>query len=135
MRSLRNLSITTLCAFAAASLLWSGVAVTNAALGLNAPASAQATGGSTDRSAARKRFAKMLADLRPPLTDAQKAEIRQLRDRMRSEYKNQPAPADPEQRRARFSAFMDKIRGVLTPAQRTDFDAKMKAMREHQAQH
>ena len=132
MRSLRNLSLVSLVAFAAASLLWGGAAVTNAALGLAPPAAAQATGGSTDRSAARKRFAQMLAGLRPPLSDAQKAKIRQMRDQMRKDRENQSAPTDPEQRRARF---MDKIRGVLTPAQRTDFDAKMKAMRDRQAQH
>jgi hypothetical protein len=134
MKSLLRLAIVSLSALAAASLLWSGVAVTNAALGLVPSASAQATGGSTDRSGGRQRFAKMLMSIRPPLSDGQKAQIRKLREQMRAQYKNQPAPQDPEQRRARFNGFMDKIRGVLTPAQRTDFDAKRAAMRNRTGQ-
>jgi Spy/CpxP family protein refolding chaperone len=134
MRSLRYFSVS-LAGFAAASLFWSGFALTNAALGLAPPAFAQGTTGSPDRSAGRKHFAEMLASLRPPLSDAQKAQIRQLREQMRSENKNQPATADPEQRRARFTAFLERIRGVLTPAQRADFDAKRQAMRAGQPPH
>jgi hypothetical protein len=130
MRSLRRLAIISLPALAAASLLWSGVAVTNTALGLTPSVSAQGTTGSSGR----QRFAKMLASLRPPLSDGQKAEIRKLREQMRAQYKNQPPTQDPEQRRARFNAFMDKIRGVLTPAQRKDFDAKRAAMRNRSGQ-
>ena len=129
MQSLRRLSIASLTALAAASLLWSGVAVTNTALGWTPAASAQGTTGSSGR----QRFAKMLASLRPPLSDGQKAEIRKLRTQMRAQYKGQPSP-DPETRRARFNAFMDKIRGVLTPAQRADFDAKRAAMRNRSGQ-
>jgi hypothetical protein len=131
MQSLRRLSIASLTALAAASLLWSGVAVTNTALGWTPAASAQGTTGSSGR----QRFAKMLASLRPPLSDGQKAEIRKLRTQMRAQYKNQTTPPTPEERRARFDALMDKIRGVLTPAQRTDFDAKRAAMRNRSGQH
>ncbi|HZX68035.1 MAG TPA: hypothetical protein VFE70_04075 [Candidatus Elarobacter sp.] len=135
MKSLRSLTVTSLVAFAAATLLWSGAALTNAALGFTPAASAQGTGGSTDRSGGRARFAKMLMSIRPPLSGAQKDLIRKMREQMRAESKNQPQPADPDARRARFNGFMDKIRGVLTPAQRADFDAKRAAMRANQGQH
>lgn len=133
MRSLRSLSAVAVVAFAAA-FLWGGVVVTSAALGLGPAASAQAPGGGNGAQRGQ-RFAKMLMDLRPPLSDAQKAQIRKLREDMRSQYKNEPPPADPQARRARFDAFMDKIRAVLTPAQRADFDAKRQAMRNRQGQH
>jgi len=134
MKSLFRLALISLSALAAASLLWSGVAVTNAALGLTPAVSAQGTGGSTDRNGGRQRFAKMLASIKPPLSDGQKAQIRKLREQMRAQYKGQPPPTDPAQRRARFDAFIEKIRGVLTPAQRADFDAKRAAMRNRSGQ-
>jgi Spy/CpxP family protein refolding chaperone len=134
MRSLRRRTIASLSALAAALLLWSGVAVTNAALGLGPSASAQ---GTTGDPGVRKghRFANMMASIRPPLSGAQKAQISALRKQVRSDYKNQPAPADRATRRARHNALMDKIRGVLTPAQRLDFDAKRQAMRTRPGQH
>jgi Spy/CpxP family protein refolding chaperone len=137
MHSLRRLSFLTLTAFAAASLLWSSALVTGTALGLGPAASAQgAPGGGPGGGGGQRgqRFAKLLMDLRPPLSDVQKAQIRKLRDQMRSQYRNQPPSSNPDDRRARFRAFMDKIRGVLTPAQQRDFDAKMQAMRNRQGQ-
>ncbi len=132
MRNLARLSLAAFGAFGIASMLWCAAAVSNAALGVGPAASAQATGGSPGRGA--QRFAKMLMSIRPPLSDAQKDQIRKMREDMRKQYHDQPPPADPEARRARFRAFMDKIRGVLNLAQQRDFDAKMQAMRNRQGQ-
>ncbi len=131
----RRLSVAVPTALAAAAMLWAGTAVSNAALGIGAVASAQDTGGSTAHRG--QAFAKMLMSLRPPLTDEQKAHIRQMRDDMRKQYANQPPPADPAARRARFEAFLGRIRGTLNPAQQRDFDAKMAEMRarHNQGQH
>jgi Spy/CpxP family protein refolding chaperone len=132
MSTLRRLSIAVPAAFALVSLLWCGVAVSDAARGAGPAALAQGTGGSPGRGA--RRFAEMLASIRPPLTDAQKARIRQMRDAMMKQRQSEPQPADPAARRARFMAFLDQIRGVLTPAQQRDFDAKRAAMRNRQSQ-
>jgi len=132
MRNVVRLSIAALAACGLAATLWCAVAVSNAALGVGPSASAQGTGGSPGRGS--QRFAKMLMSIRPPLTDAQKDQIRHMREEMRKQYQGQPPPADPEARRARFRGFMEKIRGVLNPAQQRDFDAKMQAMRNRQGQ-
>ena len=116
-------------AFAVAAVVWCSVAVGNAAVGIGPSALAQDTGGSGRARGAR--FGKMLMSIRPPLSDAQKAQIKQIREQMRAQYRNQGQgqPPSPEERRARMDAFRNKIRGVLNPAQQRDFDAKMAAMR------
>ncbi|HEX3550924.1 MAG TPA: hypothetical protein VHT53_11135 [Candidatus Elarobacter sp.] len=133
MRKLLRTVSAALAGFAVASAIGAGVVVTNAAAGVGPVALAQ-TGGSSGAQRGQ-RFAKMLMSIRPPLSDAQKDRIRKMREQMRAQYQNQPPPSDPDARRARFRAFMDKIRGVLTPAQQRDFDAKMAQMRNRQGQH
>ena len=130
MKPFRKLFITSVTALAAAALLWSGVAVTNAALGVGPSASAQGTGGSPGRG---HRFEKMLSSINPPLSASQKSQIGALRTQMRSENKA-AGQQDRTQRRARFNSYMDKIRGILTPAQRTSFDANRAAMRAQRRQ-
>jgi len=135
MSHLRRTTAAVLTALSAASALWTVAALTNAAVGIGPAASAQEAGGGQRRG---QFFAKLLMSVHPPLNDAQKAEIRRMRDDMRRQYQGQPPPADPAARRARFEAFMDKIRGVLTPDQRRDFDAKLAAARarmKNQGQH
>ncbi len=132
MRPLSRISTAAVAVFAAASLLWGGVVAMTAVLGGGPVASAQAAGGQGNQRG--QRFAKMLMELRPPLNDAQKAQIRKLRDDMRAQYRNEQQPADPAARRARYETFIDKIRGVLNPAQQRDFDAKRAAMRARMQQ-
>jgi hypothetical protein len=127
MNLLRRLAVASLSAVVAAPLLWSGVAVTNAALGVTPSASAQGTGGSPGHHRGN-RLGRMLANVQPPLSGAQKSQISALRTQWRSENKA-AGQQDRTQRRARFNAYLDKVRGILTPAQRTSFDANRAAMR------
>ena len=71
-------------------------------------------------------MAKILANLNPPLSDAQKGQIRTIMANARKQNEN---VTDREQRRANMRKASDEIRTVLTPAQRTQYDAQVKAMR------
>jgi Spy/CpxP family protein refolding chaperone len=127
MNLLRHLAVASLSAVVAAPLLWGGVAVTNTALGLTPAASAQGTGGSPGHHRGN-RLGSMLANIQPPLSSAQKAQISALRVQWHSQNKA-AGQQDRTQRRARFNAHLDQVRGILTPAQRASFDANRAAMR------
>jgi Spy/CpxP family protein refolding chaperone len=127
MKLLRRLVVASLSVFVAAPLLWSGVAVTNTALGLTPSASAQGTGGSPGHRRGN-RLGSMLANVQPPLSSAQKAQISALRTQWHNQNKA-AGQQDRAQRRARFNAHLDQVRGILTPAQRASFDANRAAMR------
>ena len=86
------------------------------------PAFAQTGGGSPGHRG--NAMAKMLADMH--LSDQQKSQIRDIMKNARKQNEN---VTDREQRRATMRAAMEQVRTVLTPAQRAQFDAKMKAMR------
>ncbi len=69
------------------------------------------------------RFQRVLESLN--LTDAQKTQIKQIMADTRAKNTD----ADPETRKSNFKDAMAKIDTVLTPEQRTEFHAKMQAMR------
>jgi Spy/CpxP family protein refolding chaperone len=76
---------------------------------------------------------KMLMSLNPPLSDKQKAQIRDMRNAMEKQNAN---VTDRDQRRANMKAFYEKVTSVLTPAQQADFQKKRDAMRaKYQAEH
>lgn len=67
------------------------------------------------------------------LSDAQKTQIRSIMADARKQNQN---VTDRDQRRANMKAAFDKVEAVLTPEQRTQFHAKMDAMRQqNQAPH
>jgi len=59
------------------------------------------------------------------LSDAQKTQIRQIMSTARAEGRTQ----DPETRRKTFHDAYEKVQAVLTPEQRTAFNAKMAELR------
>jgi Spy/CpxP family protein refolding chaperone len=78
-------------------------------------------------------MAKMLMSLNPPLSDKQKAQIIEMRKAME---KQNASVTDRDQRRANMKAFMDKINGVLTPAQQADLKKKRDEMRaKYESEH
>ena len=74
---------------------------------------------------------KILENLKPPLTDAQKSQIRTIYSDARKQNEN---VTDRDQRRANMRKASDQIRTVLNPQQRTEYDAQVKAMRERYKQ-
>jgi Spy/CpxP family protein refolding chaperone len=59
------------------------------------------------------------------LSDAQKTQIRQIMASARAEAKTQ----DPETRRKTLHDAFEKVQAVMTPAQRTAFNAKLAELR------
>ncbi len=109
----------------AAALLTGGGTFASIALGTVPAASAQdQPAGSPPAGAQRGRMAKILMSLN--LSDAQKAQIRTIRDETMKANAN---VTDRDARRANYKAMMTKVEAVLTPAQRTELHAKMDAMR------
>jgi Spy/CpxP family protein refolding chaperone len=119
-------------AVATALLVGAGTAA-NIAAGTLPAASAQdqpATGAPPAGHARGQMMAKALMSL--DLTDAQKSQIRAIRDET---MKANADVTDRDVRRANYKAMMAKVETVLTPAQRTQFHAKLDAMRaQYQAQ-
>ncbi len=75
---------------------------------------------------ARRHFAQALMSLN--LSDAQKTQIREIMTAARAQAKTQ----DPETRRATMRAAFAKVQATLTPEQRTQFQAKLAALRAQQ---
>lgn len=66
------------------------------------------------------------------LTDAQKQQLKELREQ------NKPVPGqtvDPATRKANRAAMMQKVEAILTPAQRTQFEQNLQQMRADRADH
>jgi len=77
------------------------------------------------------RMGKLLMSLN--LSDTQKTQIRSIMADARKQNQN---VTDRDEKRANMKAAMDKVEAVLTPAQRTEFHAKLDAMRQqNQAPH
>jgi len=95
-----------------------------AAGGAAAPgAAAPAAGAPGAAPGARRHFAQALLSLN--LSDAQKTQIRQIMTTARAEAKTQ----DPDTRRKTFHDAFEKVQAVLTPEQRTAFNAKLAQLR------
>jgi len=116
----------------ATALLAGGGTSAGIALGTLPAASAQdQPAAGPPPAAARGRMAKILMSLN--LTDAQKSQIRAIRDETMKANAN---VTDRDQRKANYTAMRTKVEAVLTPAQRAAFKAKMEAMRQQdQAPH
>ncbi len=116
-------------ALAVTTALYGVAAVAGTGWGSTPAAFAQATGGSPGRAAGMRRFGEMLQKL--GLSDAQKAQIKGFMKAARDQNQN---VTDPEQRRANFKAALDKVDGVLTPAQREKFkQLRAQARHDHQS--
>lgn len=72
---------------------------------------------------ARRHFAQALLSLN--LSDAQKSQIRAIMKTARAQAKSE----DPDTRRATMRAAFAKVQAILTPEQRTQFQAKLAALR------
>jgi len=96
-----------------------------AANGAGAPGAAApgAAGAAGQGSSGRHHFAQALMSVN--LSDAQKTQIRQIMSTARAEGRTQ----DPETRRKTFHDAYEKVQAVLTPEQRTAFNAKMAELR------
>lgn len=93
------------------------------------PAQAGSAGAMSQGGPARlARFERVLDSLN--LTDAQKTQIKQLMTDARAKSQG----ADRETRRKNFTEAIAKIDPILTPDQRTEFHAKLQAMRHRPAQ-
>jgi Spy/CpxP family protein refolding chaperone len=102
------------------------------AAGSTGIAVAQDQGGASagPRGGNRGAMGKVLLSL--GLSDQQKSQIKDIMATARAQAR---ATQDRDQKRAAYKTATDKIDTVLTPAQRTEFHAKMDAMRkEHAAQ-
>lgn len=85
--------------------------------GAGAPGAAGARGGN-------RRLGQVLQSL--GLSDDQKDQIRKIMADARSQARTE---TEPDARRATLRAAFQKVQGVLTPAQRDAFKAKMQALR------
>ena len=96
-----------------------------AANGAGAPGAAApgAAGAAGQGASGRHHFAQALMSVN--LSDAQKTQIRQIMSTARAEGRTQ----DPETRRKTFHDAYEKVQAVLTPEQRTAFNAKMAELR------
>jgi len=96
-----------------------------AANGAGAPGAAApgAAGAAGQGTSGRHHFAQALMSVN--LSDAQKTQIRQIMSTARAEGRTQ----DPETRRKTFHDAYEKVQAVLTPEQRTAFNAKMAELR------
>jgi Spy/CpxP family protein refolding chaperone len=127
MRSQFHLKSRLLAIALATASIGGGGTLTAIGLGAVAPALAQdqPNGGAPAGPHGGNRMGKILMSLN--LTDAQKTQIRSIMADTRKQNQN---VTDREQRRANFKAAYAKIDDVLTPAQRTQFHAKMDAMHQ-----
>jgi len=91
-----------------------------------APGSAAQGGQPAGNPGARRHFAQALMSLN--LSDAQKTQIREIMTAARAQAKTQ----DPDTRRATMRAAFTKVEAILTPEQRTQFQAKLAALRVQQ---
>ncbi|MBV8150203.1 MAG: Spy/CpxP family protein refolding chaperone [Candidatus Eremiobacteraeota bacterium] len=104
------------------------VALSTAAFAQVPPAQAPAPNGAPPAHSWHRHgngWQRLLASLN--LSDAQKSQVKAIAEKYRTQNQN---VTDREQRHAAFTAERNEILAVLTPAQRTQLDAKMKQMRE-----
>jgi Spy/CpxP family protein refolding chaperone len=117
-----------LTAAAAVAFSVAGLTAADIAHGTLSVASAQsdAPAGAPPAGAQRggRRFGQMLLSLN--LSDAQKT---QIRDIIASARQQNQSVTDPQQKRSNMRAAYDKVKTVLTPAQRAKLDSEMAAAR------
>jgi len=116
-----NRFVRTLVAVAVVTLSLTAFTAGNLALGLVAPAAAQAGPGGPQGGRGNQRFGEMLLSLKPPLTSDQKNRIRAIVADARARAKSL---TDIQAKRDAMKAGFAKIRTVLTPPQQAEMKAQ-----------